>query len=339
VLQVQDSAGEALFDATTHAVFLPGTNKFDHYDTWGLWGAAGVGLDTDPRRVEHVERVFTRQVELDVPTLAPTLTLENPVGVAADQALRTAQLARGMDDECWQSLAGTRAFWKAGIDLDAYVGQLAALRSPCWVVTVVNHQVNDNVPDLEDVDAFVGLLRSVHSLSERSRVIVCHADYSGLPAVAAGAGSIGTGWDRSMRYFDPAHFQTGDPGIRIPASYVTQGGLASVLRRDTGDAIARLPGLPADEFRGGPMPIDDAEERIHHLGQVRAAVVSIHSHGANRTDRVSDLRRFYELAHDRFGALLARLPRQTLNNNDRRRWVEQPYSVLASYAQEEGLWT
>lgn len=62
--------------------------------------------------------------------LAPTLTLDSPFGVVADHALRTAQLARGLARNSGQSLVGRRSFWRTGPDLDAYVGQLAALRAP-----------------------------------------------------------------------------------------------------------------------------------------------------------------------------------------------------------------
>lgn len=240
---VSDAGGEAVFDPSTHARLLPGSDDLIHYDTWQLWGPSGVGLDTDTRRLEHVERVFVRQAEMSVPALAPTLTLDSPLGQPAAAAFRTAQLARGMDFTAWQSLSGRRSFWRSGPDLDAYIGQLASLRAPCWALTVVNDIVADNVPDLSDTVAFAGLLRTVHSLSERSRVIICHADYSGVPAIAAGAGSIGAGWDRGMRYFDPRSFQVTTAGIQIPASYVTQGRLAAVLRRDT--AGRTRPAAPA----------------------------------------------------------------------------------------------
>ena len=267
------------------------------------------------------------------------MTLDSPLGQTAEFALRTAELARGLVPTCWQSLAGSRSFWGAGADLDAYVGQLASLRAQCWVVTVVNSMVVDNAPDLSDTEAFAGLLRTIHSLSERGRVIVCHSDYAGLPAVAAGASDVGAGWDRAMRYFDPRSFQLKSAGIQIPASYVTQGGLAAVLRRDTGDAITRVLGeSTATTLRGGPMPADDMAERTHHLQQLRRAVELVHAHGTIRPERVRELREFYERGITEFDALLARLPRTTLQDNSRIRWLDQPYAVLRSYATAEGLW-
>jgi hypothetical protein len=136
--EVVSAGGEVLFDPSTHARLLPGSNDLVHYDTWQLWGPSGAGLDTDAQRLEHLERVFARQAELSSAALAPTLTLDSPSGDEADRAFRTAQLAQGMDRACWQSLAGRRSFWRAGPGLDAYVGQLASLRAPCWALTVVN---------------------------------------------------------------------------------------------------------------------------------------------------------------------------------------------------------
>lgn len=335
---VAAAGGEAVFDASTHARLLPGSDDVLHYDTWQLWGPSGVGLDSDAKRLEHLERVFARQREMSVPNLAPTLTLESPLGQSADDAFRTAELARGLDRTCWQTLAGRRSFWRAGSDLDAYIGQLASLRAPCWAVTVVNDIVADNVPDLADSEAFSGLLRTVHSLSQRARVIICHADYAGVPVVAAGASDIGAGWDRGMRFFDPRSFQLTTPGIQIPASYVTQGRLGAVLRRDTGDAIARLGDAFATTLRGGPMPADDTAERSHHLRQLRDLVNAVNGHGPARVGRVGELRNFYEASMAHFDSLLTRLPRTTLQESSRMRWVEQPYRALKAYAEAEGLW-
>lgn len=336
---VADIGGAAVFDPTTHARLLPGADDLAHYDTWQLWGPSGVGLDTDNRRLEHLERVFERQHELSVPTLTPTLTLDSPIGLSAGYGFRTAQLGRGLVPDCYQSLAGRRSFWRSGPDLDAYVGRLTSLRAPVWVLTVVNDVVADNIPDLADTDSFAGLLRTVHSLSQRSRVILCHADLAGLPAVAAGASDVGGGWDRGMRFFDPVSFRLSSPGIRIPASYVTQGGLGAVLRRDTGDAITRLLGEPgAAPLRGGPMPVNDTAERTHHLRQLNTLVERVDAHAANRRDRIRDLRTFYQGALAAFDGLAPRLPRPTLPATLRARWLEQPNAALEAYAVAEGLW-
>lgn len=335
---VGGAGAEVLFDPSTHAALLPGSNDRVHYDTWQLWGTSGIGLATDAQRLEHLERVFARQDGLGAPHFAPTLPLDSPTGADAASALRTAQLARSFDPSAWQAIAGRRSFWRSGSDLDAHVGQLASLRAPSWSLTVVNDIVPDNAPDMDDADAFAGLCRTVHSLSQRSRVIVAYADYAGLPAVAAGASAIGTGWDRGMRFLDPLSFQLTSDGIRIPASYVTQGGLLSVLRRDTADAIERLDVSLGTRLRGGPMPQNDAEERVHHLAQLGAAVSRIDGYGTDRRSRVSALRSSYEAALNDFDDLLRRLPRGFVSEGLRARWLDGPFAVLRRYAEAEGLW-
>lgn len=336
--KVGDVGGEAIFDPSTHARLLPNADNLTHYNTWQLWGPAGIGLDDDTRRLEHLERVFDRQSELMTPALAPTITLDSPTSTDARDALRTAQLAKGSSVNCWQSLAGRRSFWRTGPDLDAHVGQLAALKTTCWVITLVNDTVFDGLPELSDQAAITGLLRTVHSLSQRSRVIVSHGDYAGVPAIAAGAADLGTGWDRGMRFFDPMSFQQRSPGIRIAASYVTQGGLAAVLRRDTGDAITRVRPADALRLRGGPMPLNDGAERLHHLRQLHDLVSRVAAHGLNRQARVLELRSIYEWANSQFRTLERDLPRATLPLNQRIRWVDQPYDALKVYAEAEGLW-
>lgn len=334
---VRASNAEIIFDPMTHARLMPGTNKLDHYNTWELWGQAGIGLDTPARRLEHIEHVFARQVDLNVPALAPTLTLELPQTPDAGIAIATAQLARGLRRDCWQSLSGTRSFWRAGPSLDAYVGRLAALRAPVWVITVANEFVTGQVPDLEDIPAFVGLCRTIHSLSERSRVIVTHADFAGLVGIAAGADTLGSGWDRSMRVFDPISFHVNsDDSPRIPASYVTQGGLTAVLRRDTADAIERWNSGLAIAIRGGAMPPSDQAERIHHLKILRDLVVAVNMQ-SDRHGRVTRLRAHYDNAGMYFDSLISAL-RQVVVPADKKAWRNNQFEILRSYAAAEQLW-
>ncbi|TGN32087.1 hypothetical protein [Aeromicrobium chenweiae] len=333
---VRSVGGEVVFDPMTHARFLPACNKVDFYDEWELWDGAPAPLDTAASRVSHVERVFQRQDSLNAAHLAPTLQLASPVAAEATHALATARVARGIDGDSWQSLVGTRAFWSSGTRLDAYVGSLVALRSPVWVLTVANEIVVDHVPDLTDVEAFSGLCRTVHSLSIRSRVIVAHADFSGLPAIAAGADTLGSGWDRGQRTFDPLSFHVdSDPGIRIPASYVTQGGLQSILRRDTAQAIERWNSARALALRGGPMPPSDAAQRMHHLGRLREAVLAVGA-SALRADRVAELRRRYAVSGSAYDDLVAAL-RPTVRLSDKEAWNIRPSQVLERYAAGEGF--
>lgn len=334
---VRGANGEIVLDPMTHALFLPATNKRDFYDAWEFWGPAGPNLEGHSHQLSHVERVFARQDQIGAPYLAPTLQLQSPQGSDAYTVRDLARIARGLDAGSWQSLVGTRSFWASGATLDAYVGSLAALRAPVWVVTVANELVADHVPDLTDTKAYAGLCRTVHSLSLRSRVIVAYGDFAALPAVAAGADTVGSGWDRGQRTFDPLTFRVdSDPGIRIPASYVTQGGLNSVLRRDTADAIDRWDAIQARVIRGGPMPPSDQAQRMHHLRQLRSAVLNIHAAGSVRSARVDELRDRYGLALSTYDTLITALPR-IVRDADKAAWASNPSDVLEAYAASEGL--
>ncbi|MGR0220870.1 hypothetical protein [Agromyces sp. ZXT2-6] len=334
---VRAVGGEVIFDASTHSRLLPGSNRFDFYSTWELWGPDGVGLDTAGRRLQHVERTFAHQDRLRVPLLAPTLSLTSAVDRSAQDALETANLAAGLAKGAWQSLVGTRSFWRSGFQLDAYVGQLASLGSPVWVITLANEIVANHEPDLSDVEAISGLLRTIHSLAERSRVIVTHSDFAGLPAIAAGADTLGTGWDRGMRFFDPTtYIQNSENAIRIPASYVTQSALAAVLRRDTADAIERWDAESARVIRGGPLPPSEQAEREHHLRSLRTVLLSINNQ-TTRADRVSLLRGAYDAAGMHFDRLIDALG-SFVKPHDKRVWRDDPYGALKHYAEAEGLW-
>lgn len=335
---VRSAGGELIFDATTHGALLPNANDLIHYDTWNLWGQTGRGLDTDVRRLDHLERVFARQDQLGSISLAPTLTLDSPDGVRADHAMLTAQAASGLRATCAQSLAGRRSFWRAGAALDAYIGRLASLRAPTWVITVVHDTVADSMPDLADIDAFVGLARTVHSLSLRSRVILAQSDYAGLPFVAAGANTIGAGWDRGMRFFDPASFQAAtDSAIRIAASYVTHGNLAMVLRRTVADVIDSVGSTIGEALRDGPMPPTTQAQRHHHLSCLRGTVECI-NRCADRASRVQELLHLYTGAQVGLRYIDGIVPR-LVAAGDKRRWIQQPVNVLQRYALEEGLQT
>jgi hypothetical protein len=195
----------------------------------------------------------------------------------------------------------------------------------------------DHVPDLGDTSAFAGFCRTIHSLSERSRVIIAHADFGGLIGVAAGADTLGGGWDRPMRLFDPIAFHvSSDDSPRIPAAQITQGALAAVLRRDTADAIERWNPAMAFTIRGGVMPPSNQAERIHHLQTLRDLVIAIDTQG-NRRSRVQRLRTQYDNAGQYFDALINNL-RRVVVPADKRAWRDNPFNALRAYATVEKLW-
>ncbi|MCL9663931.1 hypothetical protein L2091_01640 [Curtobacterium albidum] len=332
---VREAGGEVLFDVMTHARQLPTTNRTDFYDEWELWGPSGRGVDTANRRLEHVERVFSYQTALATPLLAPTIALSSPASPEAGYVLELASLARGISGAAWQSIAGTPDFWASGSLLDAFVGTLVGLKVSTWVLTFATPLVVDAVPDFSNLDAHVGFARTVHSLSLRSRVIVAHSDFSGLPAVVAGADSVGSGWDRGQRFFDPQTFKIdSNPGPRIPASYVTQGALNAVLRRDAAEAIERYDPVRARTIRGGTMPLSDSAERGHHLAQLSMAVNSLDQF-FDRSKRVAAGRARYAEAARRFDEVITNVP-GSIRLTDKQKWALAPSAVVEAYATAEG---
>lgn len=335
VNKVHSIGGEALFDPMTHAAMLSNSDRLDFYESWALWGAKGISLSNPTDQLEHIERVFNYQQTLNVPLLSPTTTIDDPQSLHAYRALNMARLAKNLDSSSWQSLVGTRAFWSSGNRLDAYVGTLVSLQAPVWLITVSNEIVNENVPDLSATDAFTGLYRTVHSLSMRSRVIVAYADFGGLGTIAAGADSVGSGWDRGQRIFDPLSFQNGDGTPRRAASYVTQGRLLSVLRRDAADAIEKWDPMMAPLIRGGAMPKSDGEERLHHLHQLRKTIQDI-TVTPHRKDRVDILRGKYNQAKLDYETLIPSL-RPSVEAAHLTKWITNPLDVLERYADGEGF--
>jgi hypothetical protein len=127
-----------------------------------------------------------------------------------------------------------------------------------------------------------------------------------------------------------------DNSPRIPASYVTQGGLLAVLRRDTADAIERWNSRVAPTIRGGAMPPSEQAERVHHLRMLRNTVETINSQ-ANRRMRVQELRRYYSQAAQFFDTLIANLP-QVVIKSDKQAWINNQFEALRAYAVNEQLW-
>ena len=335
---VQGHNGEVLFDATTHALTLPSVTPGNHYGSWSLWGGTVGDLSTAASTADHVERVFDVQSGLGTPLLVPTVSLESPL---VTPALRSARaLARAGKDAAaarkqpaWQSIAGTHSFWEAGADLDAYVGELVQLRAPVWVVTFIRDR-DSMPPDTSNPTAQAGFLRTIHSLSERARVITAHSDLFGLPAVAAGSDTIGTGWHGAQRVFAADSYRPRSGGTNI--RWTTYPVLMGRLSPDTSASLARADPALANRLRGGhPLPVDDEASRRVHLQTVRDHLNSIAQFGS-RADRVQQARRMYDAAQLGW-ALAAHAVPGTITPSDAAQWAGNPRAGLELYARAEGL--
>lgn len=330
---LHEKRAEVIFDATTHGILLPGVDNTDVYNTWNLWAGAVGDLNSADLISAHVGRVFEVQRSLESPLLTPTLPLASVSGPSARTALALAEEGNNHGDPAWQSLAGSRTFWSSGAALDAFVGNLVQLRARAWVLTFIR-EGSDYPPNVADAEAEAGFARTVHSLSLRSRVIVAHADFFGLTAVAAGADTVGTGWHIGQRVCSADSYieRTGGRNLR----YVTHGVLVGRLRPDVATALERTnPGLARALRDNGTYPIDDAGARALHLAAVTARVNAI---GASdlRSERVRVARATYAAAQEGWARTITLLP-GLVSASDADAWVTRPRAGLERYAVSEGL--
>lgn len=328
---VRSAGGEVHFDATTHAAVLPGVDNWTSYNTWDLWEGARGDLSTDNLRLAHVERVFAHQVTLGAPSLAPTVALDSASGSDAEVALGLAEIAAAASPDTAQSLAGRRGFWLSE-DLDQYVGMLAQLRAPVWFVTFVRES-DEYPPDARDVMQLAAFCRTVDSLARRSRVVVCHGDLFGLPAVAAGADALGTGWHTKQRVCSPATFQTGEDQVRRQAFWLTYEVLLARLHQNDSDILNARDRARAERLYSGPISATRRDARLHHLAGIGRTVGAV----TTATDRIAELRARYEVAMRELDDLSARYG--PVHGRTRFAYIDGLFAGLEAYARDEGRWT
>jgi hypothetical protein len=333
--RVRRAGGEVIFDATTHALGLPGVDNWTSYNTWSLWEGARGDLTTDDLRLGHIDRVFAHQDALGTRRLIPSVSLDSPNGADAETALALAEAGRASDPAAWQTLAGRRGLWLSA-DLDALLGVLVQLRAPVWMLTVVRERP-EYPPDMTEVALMEAVCRTVHSLAVRSRVIVCHADLFGLPMIAAGGDSIGTGWHGKQRVCAPATFQRNDPeNIRRQAVWHTFEALYSRLHTNESTALFRADAALGGRLHAGPLDAGSQARREHHLAVVRRFVERVNVAGSDPSNRVAALRAGYESAIEEFEALRTRFGRPF--GVPRAQHLDGCYEALRAYAEAESIW-
>lgn len=332
--KVRDAGGEFIIDATTHGLRLPGVDNLASYNTWRLWAGARGDLSTDDLIDQHVERVFERQDAVSAPRLTPTVALDSPIGADADTALALAQAGRRADEGAWQSLAGRRGFWLSE-GLDDYVGSLAQLRATVWFVTHVREE-GVYPPTMVEAAQLAAVCRTVESLSLRSRVVLCQADLFGLPAVAAGADTVGTGWHTKQRVCSPSAYQQNDPDtVRRQALWLMYQGLATRIHKTDSDVLVSRDRARAEQLYIGPIVSINRDARIHHLQTLRGLTATVDAY-AERADRVAALRSIYETAVGELDDLARRYSRTYARQ--RSDFVDGPLAALQMYAEAEGIW-
>lgn len=327
---VSGKGGEIWFDPLTHALQMSGVGDFRFYDEFSLWSGSRGDLSTAGSRDEHLRRVFGVQDELGATHLAPTVLLHHGESTTSQAALQLAEEAAAKDPNCWLTIAGTTPFWSGSQDLDAHIGALAQLQPKGWFVTVARPLYV--LPVAAAAAEIHGLCRTIRALSEYAPVHVSHGDLAGLPGVAAGAYSLGSGWDQRQRVLAMSAFverEDGDGGGGGWFERPTFHGLAGLLKRPEAELLVqRDPGLAS---RIGVVPPPGPEEAFQaHLTALGVLLAAVQV--PNYPDRYRALEAIYAAATTDW----VTVRNVTSCDHDATDWVDDLAAGLRLYGVDEG---
>jgi hypothetical protein len=330
IQELLDNGVEVWFDPTTHALQMGSVGDFRYYAEYDLWGGPRGDLSDDALREEHVGKVFDIQETLNVPHLAPTVLLHSGLDSTSALALEIAREAVRRDPDCRLSIAGTAPFWSSGPALDAHIGALATLEPSGWFLTVVRTATSLPVPAIaEEVH---GLCRTARALSEDSPMHISHGDLAALPAIAAGATTVGSGWDQRQRVCSYGDYGARDPDAAGGGWYQRpslRALLGSVLPNDAiilaaRDAalVTRLGGLPAP----GPRETFD-----HHLDVLTTVITDLQAI-SNPEQRYRRLLTLYDAARAEWPIVQGHTG-SAIGGDE---WIDGVAAGLALYGRTEG---
>lgn len=325
------AGAEVWFDPTTHALQMAGVGDYRYYEEYHLWAGARGDLSTPALREEHVRRVFEVQDQLQAPRLGPTILLHHGESTTSEQALELARVAVDRDPSCWLSVAGTAPFWSSGSALDAHVGALAQLEPAGWFLTVVRAITTQPVAAVaEEVE---GLCRTSRAFSEYAPVHVSHGDLAALPAVAAGAASVGSGWDQRQRVCAYSNFAARGPSGSGGGGWFTRPtyhGLLGTLTDKEGEVLARRDSARSSRLVPPRTP-ETQEPYLHHLRVLDSVVSGLTA--------VADHERRYRLLLARYGTAATEWPpvmRITSSKVGAAEWIDVLAEGLRRYGVTEG---
>ena len=271
--RLSELGAEVWFDPLTHALQMPNVGDFRYYDQYDLWDGTVGDLESTHHRTEHIRRVFRWQDELGALHLAPTVLLHHGVTETSQLALELSQAATDEDPGTWLSIAGASPFWASGSALDAHIGAMAQLQPAGWFLTVVRPMAL--LPGDAGSEEIFGLCRTVRALSEHAPVFISHGDLAALPAVAAGAASVGSGWDQRQRICAHNCFTAREDGGQ--ASWYerpTFRGLIGSLKANEAAVLDQVDHARATRL--GPLPPPGPKEAfLHHLTTLDGLVTEL----------------------------------------------------------------
>jgi hypothetical protein len=258
------------------------------------------------------------------------MLLHSPQSATSQRALELAQAAVEQDPACRVAIAGDSTFWAGDAALDAHIGALAQLEPGGWWLTVVRSLAVLPVPAMPA--EIHGLCRTARALSEQAPVHISHGDLAGLPAIAAGAETLGTGWDPRQRVCAYASYAARDPDAE-GGQWFTQATLAGLLsllvRRDARILADRDPTL-ATALLPGVVPPGPGEAWRHHAQVLSGLVAEL---GAPPDQAYARLRDRYTDARAQWPAVAASLA--SANGMDA--WVTPLLDGLEAFGRTEGF--
>lgn len=326
---IRQAGGEFWFDPMTYALDMPRTTDFKHYNTWGL--SNRIGEITTPKGSKtHIKRIYEIQTRLGSQLLAPTLLLTTPNSTKSQQALEMSCEAINIEGKTWLTIAGDQHFWSTEDELDAHIGALDQLEPSGWFLVVTRD--NNSMPPKATPEEIYGLMRTTYALSQDRPVHISFGDLAGLPAVAAGASTISTGWDLRQRicaYQDFEERPSDQPGggwYHRPALYGLMGRLS---KREYMTLTSEKPTLAKQLAPGeiGPKP----EQAFKHHAQVLSELVS-ELNSLSGESRVKALCSHYEQALPRWKTV-ASITGTSLSAED---WIHPFQQGLRLFTTAEG---
>src|SRR5262249_27108238 len=119
--------------------------------------------------------------------------------------------------------------------------------------------------------------RTARALGNDGSVHISHGDLAGLPGIAAGASSIGTGWDTRQRVSAYSNYEAPDPDADGGQwfSQATHQGLVSCLVRNDAQILADRDAHTSNRLLPGIVPPDATGAWLHHARVLNDLVDSL----------------------------------------------------------------
>lgn len=328
--KLHNAGVEVWFDATTHALQMHGTGDFRFYEDYDLWDSHRGDLATVGARSEHIGRVFAIQDELGARHLAPTLLVHSGLSEASQRALDMAKEATAEDANCWITIAGTSPFWQSRAALDAHIGALSQLNPGGWFLVVV--RTDTEIPVDPNVEEVHGLCRTSRALSEDTPVHISHGDLAALPALAAGASTVGSGWDKRQRVFSYTDYAARPPASDGGSWYArrTLWRLIGSLSINEAEILANRDSARVTSLGGLPPPAVK-EVFFHHLSALNLIADAIQH-------AISHEGRYHELEDRYLDATAEWVDVQRITNCEfnAQHWIDPLRKGLELYGTTEG---